>query len=53
MLFLAHTLSDDHSASEMNKENTLGNILKLTGYYPASELGIVGIASSKLRGNVC
>ena len=38
-IFLAHTLPDDHSASEVNIENTLENILKLTQYYPASDVG--------------
>ena len=33
--FLTHTLPDDHSASEVNKENTLGNIPKPTQHYPA------------------
>ena len=43
-------------ARKVNKENTLGNIPKLTQHYPASELGNlgkVGKASSKLRENVC
>ena len=37
--FLAHTLPDDHSASEVSKENTSGNVPKVTQHYPASVLG--------------
>ena len=39
VFFLAHTLPDDHSASDVYKENTLGNIPKVTQHYPASDLG--------------
>ena len=37
--FFAHTFPDDHSASDVSRENTLGNIPKHTQHYPASELG--------------
>ena len=37
--FLAHTSPDDDSASDMSKENTLGNVLKVTKQYPAPDLG--------------
>ena len=37
--FLAHTLPNDHSASDVSKENTLGNVLKVTQHYPAPDLG--------------
>ena len=48
-----HTLPEDHSASEVSKENTLGNVSKLTQHYPASDVGTIGNASSELGGNVC
>ena len=35
--FLAHTLPDCHSASKVNEGNTLGNIPKLTQYYPSPD----------------
>ena len=39
VFFLAHTLPNFHSLSDVYKENTLGNILKVTQLYPASDLG--------------
>ena len=36
--FLAYTLPDDHSASEVNKENTAGNIPKLTQHYSSPDV---------------
>ena len=37
--FLAHTWPDDHTASEVSKNNTSGNVPKVTQLYPASDLG--------------
>ena len=52
--FFTYTLPEDHSASEVNIENTLGSILKLTRHYPASDAGNrQDIVSSKLWENVC
>ena len=50
-IFLAHTLPNDHSASGVNKENTLGNI-NLLIITVLQMWGTVGKAWSKLRGNV-